>query len=117
MEGFDMARYLQLNWKKCSKPRFVQSSFAHSRAVGYGNGYNVFVDDPAELHLLVFDDAADCAYESDDIIDSVRSILGWKRITEQRVEMLRNYFCDKTFDIKDGEIANIKDLLYQFIYD
>lgn len=109
-----MAKYLQLNWKKCSKPRFIADDRRYSNAVAYNNGYNIIVDEPSELHLLVFDWDTDKGYETEDISDTVRYILGWQKITKQRVESLRKYFSECEFEIRDGRITNVKQLLMNY---
>lgn len=111
------ARYDKLVWIQSSPARLVQG-VKYGRtprgAIRGGNGSFLVIDNPAEIHIITEDENG-MTYDSGNIIQEIRDIKCWSRITANRVEQLRSELNFRGFEFEideSGRILNLAKLIW-----
>ncbi|MCQ2749898.1 MAG: hypothetical protein MJ246_08185 [Clostridia bacterium] len=109
-------KYLKLVWIQASPARLVQG-VKYGRvprgAIRGGNGSYLVIDNPAEIHIITEDENGN-TYDSGNVIQEIRNIKCWSRITAGRVEQLRSELNFRGFEFEineSGKILNLAKLL------
>ena len=107
------AFFRDLKWKK-GEVSFMSGPFYSEPANAIRGRNDVYIfPESAELHLVLYTENGQ--YICENIIDTVKGVNGWKKISQNRYNKLFNRFSSKPyFDIDaNGRIMNI-DILARF---
>lgn len=109
-----VATMVKLDWKQCSPAHVVQGVKGGRTPYGAirgGNGSFLVIDEKAEIHLELEDQDGEI-FRSQNIINDIRRIMGWSRITANRVCLLENIFSNAVFVVnEEGFIFNLEEIL------
>lgn len=105
---------VNVDWKK-STPGYLVQGYKDGKvpydAICGSNGSFIVMGEKARIHLELRDSDGN-EYRSLNIINPIRNIMGWPKITAKRVDMLRDLFKDTTVEIDErGYVCNLKDIL------
>ena len=101
-------KFLDLRWEKSSPPVLVQgvkNNQAPKNAIGGGNGSFIINNDSSELILIYMDNNG--LEHQINIIDDVKKINNWSRLSENRV----NYLKEKLNDTENFSIEKLAEIL------
>ena len=104
------AKFVKLNWVKGSAylKQGVKGKYNPYNALAGGNG-SFIMPEPAELNLFLKFEDGTC--DTFNIIKFVRSVTGWKKLNDGRVDKIEAQLNGKTFFIEGERILNLEELL------